>query len=350
MKTFKLPFQKQSLREVFIEILFKSSLKPYQWLRRNRVSWGFSTNSLLQMPEKTLGNELGMFFEKNKFVPIDKCESHDVFHVLLGYSTDVPSEIRMQYFLLGNRRWSWYTFLTVFLGGFILPEHFPFFFKDFLVGLNCKSVKNWDLKKSLLKPAAQLRGSIFDNMPLEKVDKIYDTPIAELFKNKRNYKIFHTLRERVLTQMVTFLNPIYRIFMPQNRAWKLTKEQLNQFPNGTLGKDLADFLNQNRFDLLPYLETHDVYHTLLSYKPNIVDEARMYFFLLGNRKYSFEVINTVFISLVLLPDYWCDLFKHYQRGRTSKRFVHWDFRYLMHDNTKQLRGIIFNKNEAHFYA
>ena len=169
-------------------------------------------------------------------------------------------------------------------------------------------------------------------------------------KQKQFYQTVHALREKTLSKMVGFLNPIYKTVMPKNRAWTLTKEQLRIFPQGTLGKDLANFMDKNDFDMLPYLETHDVYHVLLGYQPTIVEESRLYFFLLGNGKYSFEVINTVLVSLFLLPDYWGDLFQHYRRGKASRKMGHWDFRYLMHEETELLRGIIFNHSEAKFYV
>ncbi len=164
------------------------------------------------------------------------------------------------------------------------------------------------------------------------------------------YQKIHALRERVLSKMVTFLNPIYQTVMPRNRSWKLTKDALRLFPEGSLGKDLANFMDKNGFDILPYLETHDIYHVLLGYAPTIVEEARLYFFLLGNGKYSFEVINTVLVSLVLLPDYWGDLFRHYQRGKVCGNIAKWDFRYLMYEETESLKAIVFEGKEAKFFV
>ena len=169
-------------------------------------------------------------------------------------------------------------------------------------------------------------------------------------KTHHIYQKIHLLREKTLTKTVSFLNPIYQALMPRNRAWKIKKAELEQFPSGTLGKDLSHFLNENKFDLLPYLETHDVYHVLLGYKPTIIDEARMYFFLLGNGKYSFEVVNTVLVSLFLLPDYWSDLFRHYRSGKSCKSVAKWDFRYLMYENTEILRGVMNNEVESKFFV
>jgi hypothetical protein len=162
MHTFKLSFQKYSLREKLIETLFDLSVKPYQFLRRKRASWQLSRTQLLEMPLGSLGHDVGKFLLEHDFNVMDKCESHDVFHVLLNYPTDVPNEIGMQYFLLGNGRHSYYTWLTVIMGVAILPEHSFRFFKDLIRGNNCPTIKNWDLRSLLVWKTKILRGYIFE--------------------------------------------------------------------------------------------------------------------------------------------------------------------------------------------
>ena len=162
MQTIKLSFQKYSLREKLIETLFDFSIKPYQFLRRRRVPWQISRAQLLAMPLDSLGHDVGQFLMQHDFNVMDKCESHDVFHVLLSYPTDVPNEIGMQYFLLGNGRHSWYTWLTVLMGIVILPEHAVRFLNDLIKGNNCPTIKNWDLRALLFWNTKILRGYIFD--------------------------------------------------------------------------------------------------------------------------------------------------------------------------------------------
>jgi hypothetical protein len=167
---------------------------------------------------------------------------------------------------------------------------------------------------------------------------------------KTFYQKLHTHREAILSKIVAIQMSIYKVVVPRNKAWKLTKDNLRLFPKGSLGKDVSEFIDTHDFDMLPYLETHDIYHVLLGYQPHIVDEARLYFFLMGNGKHSIEVVGTVLVSLFLLPDYWGDLFRHYQRGKASRSIAKWDFRYLLHEDTQILRGIIFEKQQAQFYV
>jgi ubiquinone biosynthesis protein Coq4 len=157
------------------------------------------------------------------------------------------------------------------------------------------------------------------------------------------YQTVNALRELILTKLVGILNPIYKLMMPKNKSWHLTKADLRQFPEGSLGKGLANFLDQNQFDILPFLETHDVYHVLLGYKPTILDEARLYFWLLGNGKRSIEVLSTVLSGIVFLPDFWSILFQDYRRGKACRDISQWDFQGLMTKDLEILRGVVYRK-------
>jgi ubiquinone biosynthesis protein Coq4 len=174
--------------------------------------------------------------------------------------------------------------------------------------------------------------------------------IYNKLKMKR-FKIYQTvsaLRELILTKLVGLLNPMYKLMMPRNKSWQLTKADLRQFPDGSLGKNLAEFLDKNQFDILPFLETHDVYHVLLGYKPTIVDEARLYFWLLGNGKRSLEVFSTVMSGIIFLPDYWSVLIQDYRTGKTCRDISNWDFQGLMTKDLELLRGIVFRRNEQNY--
>jgi ubiquinone biosynthesis protein Coq4 len=167
-------------------------------------------------------------------------------------------------------------------------------------------------------------------------------------KRLKIYQSVSALRELILTKLVGMLNPMYKLMMPRNKSWQLTKADLRQFPDGSLGKNLAEFLDKNQFDILPFLETHDVYHVLLGYKPTIVDEARLYFWLLGNGKRSLEVFSTVMSGFIFLPDYWSVLIQDYRTGKTCRNISNWDFQGLMTKDLELLRGIVFRRSEQNY--
>ncbi len=158
----------------------------------------------------------------------------------------------------------------------------------------------------------------------------------------RFYRKFYTMRERILHAIVNVQVPIYKTLMPKNKKWKYTKAQLLQFPEATLGKDVGVFLETNNFDFIPFLETHDVYHVLFGYKTTISDESRLYFFLLGTGKYSLEVLGTVAVSLILLPELIFDFEKHYERGKNCVRIRKRRFQNELYTPTEKIRKQIFS--------
>ena len=98
-----------SLRERFILFVLSVYVPIYKLIVHKRNSWNLKKHDLLQFPEKTLGNELGLFLQREELEIIDKIESHDVFHLLLDYKTKVIEESAMTFFLIGNGKVSIYT-------------------------------------------------------------------------------------------------------------------------------------------------------------------------------------------------------------------------------------------------
>jgi ubiquinone biosynthesis protein Coq4 len=158
MKTITLPFK--NFREKLIETFFDVSVKPYQWLKQKDESWHVNRQSLMQMPDGTLGQDLGYFLQRNNFELLDKGESHDVYHVLLGYDTTVADEIKLQYFLLGNGRLSFIGYAIMAVGFHLLPEYFREYIKAFRQGRQCKNIIHWDMKNLLSKNTEILRGRL----------------------------------------------------------------------------------------------------------------------------------------------------------------------------------------------
>jgi hypothetical protein len=163
-------------------------------------------------------------------------------------------------------------------------------------------------------------------------------------KARKIYQHIHQFRENALRKLVDWANPIYCGLMPKNRRWRVQRAALRQMPEGSFGRDYADFMDKNQFNELPFLEIHDAYHVLLGYPTTVVDEARLAFWLFGNGSRRIEVLNSVNGGILFLPDYWRDLWRHYQSGRRSRRIAHWDLQLFMSEKTEILREVIFDKN------
>lgn len=157
-----------------------------------------------------------------------------------------------------------------------------------------------------------------------------------------------TIREKLLINLVEWTKPwLGRFFQKSKIPWKIGLKKLKTFPPGTLGGDLAHFLEKEGLSLMPKFESHDVYHVLLKYKTTVVDEARMQFFLMGNRKYTLYIIGTNVIALIFYPEKIQTFIKEFQKGRKAISIGKWDFEFLLNESTRSLRKMIFRRpNQA----
>lgn len=127
-----------------------------------------------------------------------------------------------------------------------------------------------------------------------------------------------------------------------NRKFNYSMPQLLELPDGTLGKDLALYLQKKGFNLLRNYERHDCKHIILGYEMDEAGEARMQFYFLGNGHYSITVISTVLICAVLMPEHWKQFSRDYQLGKKGKRFEDLDYNQLIVMNTADLRKQYLN--------
>ena len=132
---------KQIIYKIRAQILisFVDWTKPvYAALFKNHIrGWVYSRTDLLRMPVDSLGFRLGEFLTKHKYDLIPKMEEHDVMHVLMGYKTTVEDEVKMQFFLIGNRKKSVYAFITVIAGCLLIPEFYEEYIQEFKKGRKC---------------------------------------------------------------------------------------------------------------------------------------------------------------------------------------------------------------------
>ena len=157
------------------------------------------------------------------------------------------------------------------------------------------------------------------------------------------------LRSNLMTALVEKTKDAYiRFFNKKRKGWHISIEQLKQYPKNSLGKDLADFLVQENFDLIAGMESHDVYHLVLEYSTKVEDEAKMQFFLLGNGKKSPYAIGTSIIAFLVIPDQWLAFWNAYNRGKKSLKVYLWDSRFLLKEKTTVLRALVNRQKQSNF--
>lgn len=153
---------KTNIREK-IAIGLVERTKPYyvRWFKKKQQAWQQNNDSLLRYPEASLGKALGEFLVGNNFTLLPKLEDHDVLHVLLDYKTTLVGEIKMQFFLLGNRKRSVYALFTALVGLCLVPEKLKAFIKEFALGRRCRAVHQWNFEHLLAEPLAMLQQQVF---------------------------------------------------------------------------------------------------------------------------------------------------------------------------------------------
>ncbi|QGK73115.1 hypothetical protein [Flavobacterium sp. SLB02] len=100
---------------------------------------------------------------------------------------------------------------------------------------------------------------------------------------------------------------------------------------GTVGREVAEMLDNKNYRLIPKFENHDLKHIVLEYEMTMKDEIRMQAYLIGNGNFTFPCL--IFFSLgIFYPTIWKDFLDEYQTGKSSKS-IH----FLTLDNCMELQ-------------
>jgi len=156
------------------------------------------------------------------------------------------------------------------------------------------------------------------------------------------YKLLVKLRSRCLVFLTHHMAlPVLRL-VRRSEVFPYTRADLAFFPDGSLGKDLAAFLDERDLQLLAYYARHDMKHILLDYDTTDEGEGSLQCFMLGNGHVSFPVIATVLYAIFTMPEYWPTFRKAYKRGRRANRIAQWKWAELVGEQTETLKKKIDN--------
>lgn len=117
-------------------------------------------------------------------------------------------------------------------------------------------------------------------------------------------------------------------------------EQLRQLEAGTLGREIADCLDNHSLRLVPHFESHDLKHSLLGFKMTPIDEIRMQAFMIGNGNISIPSIAIFTFGFILLPSRWVQFAEDFQLGLNSKSIKNWTIEEFGNQYLNQLRGSV----------
>ena len=118
--------------------------------------------TLKQMPEGTLGNDIAKCLADNKLRLVPNFESHDLKHVLLDFKMTPVDEIRMQAFMLWNGNYTLPCFIILLFGVLLLPAKWMILYNDFRRGRNTAPISTWTIDAYANCKTADLRNLIFE--------------------------------------------------------------------------------------------------------------------------------------------------------------------------------------------
>lgn len=154
------------------------------------------------------------------------------------------------------------------------------------------------------------------------------------------YKFVIKIRSAVLVYLTHRMAlPVLKLIR-KPELFLYSKDQLQQFENGTLGKDLVNFIEEKDLELLPYYARHDIKHILLEYDTTDDGEVCLQSFMLGNGHISFPVMATVMYGFFTMPEHWSKFRGAFKRGRNATVISNWQWFKLLGKPTSILKAKI----------
>ena len=117
---------------------------------------------------------------------------------------------------------------------------------------------------------------------------------------------------------------------------------LRKLENGTLGKEIANCLDEHKLTLVPKYESHDLKHVLLDYKMTAEDEIRMQAFMIGNGNYSIPSFTIFIFGFILLPELWRTFISDFKNGQNTIPISKWTIENYSERNLTELRAELKN--------
>ncbi len=158
------------------------------------------------------------------------------------------------------------------------------------------------------------------------------------------YKFISNIRSAVLVFLThNMALPLLRI-LRQPEVFPYSMTDLSYFEKGTVGRELYDFIDDKKLELLPHYAKHDIKHILLGYDSTEDGEVCLQCFMLGNGHISFPVLATILFGLATMPEYYTKFWQAYKRGKACLPISGWDWTCAVPKKTCDLQAVMLTKN------
>ncbi len=129
----------------------------------------------------------------------------------------------------------------------------------------------------------------------------------------------------------------------KTKPFPYTVEELQLMPQGFVGRDLIDYMDEKDLTLLSHYARHDMKHLLLGYDTTEEGEICMQYFMFGNGRLSFPVLITVVFGIFFTPEYWLKMRFSYQMGKRCVPIYKWDWMTLLEQETQIVKNKIYQQ-------
>lgn len=132
------------------------------------------------------------------------------------------------------------------------------------------------------------------------------------------------MRTNLLKWLIESAVPFLNLFRDPPK-WPFNIDQHRMMPQGSLGNELAVFLDSRKLSLLPKYEIHDVMHVLLGYGTTALEEMKLQAFVIGNGSATFAGKVLFITGLIIKPEYIKQLRKEISAGKNAKQLSRVNF-------------------------
>lgn len=153
------------------------------------------------------------------------------------------------------------------------------------------------------------------------------------------YRKFMRVKSIIAGWIIGATVPLFKYINPPT-YWPYTLQEQRNLPLGSLGKEIANTLDRQGYEIIPKFEHHDAEHVLFGYKMTGIGELRLQFFLLGNGRLGWVAIASVLLGVVWFPELVWLFLRDYKRGKEFKNINTVNLGNYLPEPTEKVRNFL----------
>ncbi len=147
--------------------------------------------------------------------------------------------------------------------------------------------------------------------------------------------LLRRVRERFVTHLIGDYVPVLNL-VRRPAPWP-TLGELRGYPEGTLGRTVAAYLDARGLPFKVRYENHDAIHAILGYETNIQGEMEVQAFLWANGSSSYAGRVLFVVGGLLLPEQWDAMRAAFRRGREATPIAEGTLPFRLEESVAEVR-------------